>query len=228
MLFRSPGARIFVQIAKLVKEANRQLLISHMSKTNELWHFLQDTGVVPAIGSGNFFDDTDHALEKAENDLLMAVLGEKTVYKETPLSRITPMELLTSDELKLLSPQLEKRVFNPGEHIFKEGDTGDELFIISEGSASVYRAMENNAGMHRLVTFGQGTVFGEMALLDSQPRSASVRADGRLACYVMSRKQLDELVSQQHSIAVKLLISLSRELGRRLRSANQTINSLQT
>ena len=88
--------------------------------------------------------------------------------------------------------------------------------------------MEDNQGTHRLVTFGQGTVFGEMALLDSQPRSASVRADGRLACYVMSRQHLDQLVGQHHAIAVKLLTSLSRELGRRLRSANQTINSLQT
>jgi sulfate permease, SulP family len=222
------GARIIAQIAKLVRDAKRQLLISHMNRHHELWPFLEDTGVVKAVGTTNFFDDTDHALEKAENDLLLEVMGEKTIIRETPLSRITPLELLTREELDTLSPQLEKRVFEPGEHIFKEGDQGDELFIISEGSASVYRAMENNTGMHRLVTFGQGTVFGEMALLDSQPRSASVRADGRLVCYAMSRVQLDSLVADKHGIAVKLLISLSRELGRRLRSANQTINSLQT
>ncbi|MFM9967849.1 MAG: SLC26A/SulP transporter family protein [Burkholderiales bacterium] len=224
----STGARIFVQLAKVVRESGRQVLVSHMNKNHELWEFMEDTGVVKAVGSSGFFDDTDHALEKAENDLLLAVIGEKTVIRETPLSRITPMELLNREELALLSPQLEKRIFNPGEHIFKEGDAGDELFIISEGSASVYRAMEDNIGSHRLVTFGQGTVFGEMALLDAQPRSASVRADGRLTCYVMSRHQLDDLVAQHHAIAVKMLISLSRELGRRLRSANQTINSLQT
>lgn len=224
----STGARIFAQIGRLVRESGRQLLVSHMNKNHELWGFMEDTGVVKAVGVNGFFDDTDHALEKAENDLLRAVVGEKTIINETPLSRITPMELLNSQELALLSPQLEKRVFNPGEYIFREGEPGDELFIISEGSASVYRAMEDNQGTHRLVTFGQGTVFGEMALLDSQPRSASVRADGRLACYVMSRQHLDQLVGQHHAIAVKLLTSLSRELGRRLRSANQTINSLQT
>ena len=224
----STGARIIAQIGRLVRESGRQLLVAHMNKNHELWPFLEDTGVVKAVGVNGFFDDTDHALEKAENDLLRAVVGEKTIINETPLSRITPMELLNSEELALLSPQLEKRIFDPGEYIFREGETGDELFIISEGSASVFRAMEDNTGIHRLVTFGQGTVFGEMALLDAQPRSATVRADGRLACYVMSRKQLDTLVAQHHSIAVKLLTSLSRELGRRLRSANQTINSLQT
>ena len=224
----STGARIFLQIARLVRESKRQLFVSHMSKNHELWGFMEDTGVVTAVGTSRFFDDTDYALEKAEDDLLLEVMGEKTVIRETPLSRITPMELLSPEELALLAPQLEKRIFNPGEHIFQEGEPGDELFIISEGSASVYRSMEDNIGSHRLVTFGQGTVFGEMALLDSQPRSASVHADGRLSCYVMSRQQLDELVAQHHSIAVKLLISLSRELGRRLRSANQTINSLQT
>jgi CRP-like cAMP-binding protein len=66
-----------------------------------------------------------------------------------------------------------------------------------------------------------------MALLDAQPRSASVRADGKLICYTMAREDLDALVAEQHPAAVKLLISLSRELGRRLRIANQTINYLQ-
>ena len=223
----STGAGTIAQIAKLVRQSRRQLLVSHMNKNHELWGFFQDTGVVSAVGASGFFDDTDHALEKAENDVLFAVIGEKNILTETPLARITPMELLNSQELALLTPKLEKRIFQPGEYVFLEGDTGDELFIISEGSASVYRAMEGNLGTHRLVTFGQGTVFGEMALLDSQPRSASVRVDTKLTCYVMSRRQMDELVEQHHAIAVKIMTSLSRELGQRLRSANKTINSLQ-
>jgi CRP-like cAMP-binding protein len=69
-------------------------------------------------------------------------------------------------------------------------------------------------------------VFGELALLDATPRSASVQADGELLCWVMSREVFDDLVAQHHAIALKLLASLSRELGRRLRFANETIGRM--
>ena len=104
-------------------------------------------------------------------------------------------------------------------------DPGDDLFVIARGTASVYR-VDGERSM-RLVTFGEGTVFGEMALLDAKPRSASVQADNAMACYVMSRAAFDELVARHDAIALKLLTSLSQELGRRVRFANEIIDHLQ-
>ncbi len=109
--------------------------------------------------------------------------------------------------------------------MFREGDPGEDLYVIAQGTASVRRA--EGPREHRLVTFGEGTVFGELALLDAKPRSASVQADGALICHVMSRRDFDDLVANHRSIALKLMSHLAQELGRRLRFANETINHLQ-
>lgn len=219
------GANILMQIDTAVRAANAKLLVANLVRDGGMWRFLTDTGVMARLGEAAFFDDTDHALEHAENALIASQQGERTRSAETRLGEVVPLELLDAQELTLLSATLARREIATGEYVFRQGDPGDEMFIIARGSASVYRSGEGRT--HRLVTFSQGTVFGEMALLDSSPRSASVRADEPLVCYAMSNAELQRLVAEHHQVAVKLLVSLSRELGRRLRVANQTIESLQ-
>ena len=73
--------------------------------------------------------------------------------------------------------------------IFREGDPGDELFVIAAGSASA-SLRQPTGGDIRLVTFAPGTVFGELAILDAGPRSATVTTDGELVCYVLSAEGL--------------------------------------
>ena len=66
-----------------------------------------------------------------------------------------------------------------------------------------------------------------MALLDAGPRSATVIADDDLVCYVLTEDAFATLVRDHHVVAIRLLASLGRELGRRLRRANQTIYQLE-
>ena len=84
------------------------------------------------------------------------------------MKSLHPFAQLTRVELAVVQPLLSRRVFAPGEFVFLEGDPGDDLYVIAQGSASVRRA--DGARSTRLVTFGEGTVFGEMALLDARPR----------------------------------------------------------
>ena len=86
------------------------------------------------------------------------------------------------------------------------------------------------AGAHRenrLATFSAGTVFGELALLDPGPRSASVEADQELTCYVLTEEAFEQLRKDHPHIAITLLTNLGRELSRRLRRANGTIYQLE-
>ena len=79
----------------------------------------------------------------------------------------------------------------------------------------------------RLITFGEGTVFGEMSLIEPRPRSASVQADGPLVCYVLPRAAFEGIVKGHHDIAVKLLTGIAKELGRRLRFTNDIVDQMQ-
>jgi CRP-like cAMP-binding protein len=113
-----------------------------------------------------------------------------------------------------------------GRTVFGEGEQGKELFIITRGTASAYLRQASGADI-RLATFAPGTTFGELALLDPGPRSASVIADEELVCYALSDERFLLLSREAPDAAIKLLANLSRELSRRLRQANRTIHQLE-
>jgi MFS superfamily sulfate permease-like transporter len=220
------GAQMLIQIGERVRTQGRSFFIAHAAPGQPQWDFLVDTGVVKSLGEGAFAPDSDRALELAENGLIESEAGQIGALAEIPLRELQPFALLTDAELALLRARLVRRDFAAGEYVFREGDPGDDLFVIAMGTASVRRAEGSRS--HRLVTFGEGTVFGELALLDARPRSASVQADGPLlVCYVMSRRDFDDLVANHQAIALKLMSHLAQELGRRLRLANATIDHLQ-
>src|SRR5207253_2881397 len=96
-------------------------------------------------------------------------------------------------ELAIFRAALERRTFAKGEVLVREGEPGDELFILARGTASVHLRQPGRARAERINTFSAGTVFGEVALLDRETRSATVEADSPVTCYVLGRERFDEL-----------------------------------
>ncbi len=86
--------------------------------------------------------------------------------------------------------------FNNGQHIFREGETGDSAFIVFDGNVAIYRLTEQ--GEEHLATLAKGAMFGEMALIDDDVRMASAKAvDGPAELLVVSKvmfqKKMDGL-----------------------------------
>jgi len=96
--------------------------------------------------------------------------------------------------------------------------------VIARGSASAW--LRDPSGERRLITFSQGTFFGEMALLDRERRSATVIADDSLVCYVLIRETFGQLSATHPRIGLAILASLSRELSLRMRRTNRTLAEL--
>ena len=80
---------------------------------------------------------------------------------------------------------LERKGFGPGEVIFREGDKGNVAYVVQSGAVEVYRS--SAAGEKVLGTVGKGGIFGEMALIDDEPRMASARAVEETTVIVVSR-----------------------------------------
>jgi MFS superfamily sulfate permease-like transporter len=219
------GAQMLIQIHEWVRARGGMLIVSQAAAGQPQRDMLVDMGVVAHLGEEAFTPDIDHALEIAEDALLDAEGAVPADRAEIALRALHPFDRLTAEEMAVLEPLLSRREFAAGEFVFREGDPGDDLYVIARGTASVRRA--DAVRSTRLVTFGAGTVFGEMALLDARPRSASVQADGPLVCYVMTRAAFDEIVARHHGIALTLLKSLAQELGRRLRYTNEIVDHLQ-
>lgn len=76
---------------------------------------------------------------------------------------------------------LERKVFYSGQKVFSEGDTGDRAYLIQDGSIEI-----SKNGMV-LATLGKGELFGEMALIDDQPRMATAKAVGDAAVVIIGR-----------------------------------------
>ena len=187
---------------------------------------LSEAGIIDAIGALCVFEDIDRAMEWAEDDLLR-VEAKEFKNDEIPLARIDLLSTLTSAEIETVKSHTRHETYSRGKVIFREGEPGKELFIVTKGRASAYLS-QSTGGDIRLVTFAPGTVFGELAILDAGPRSALVVADDDVICYVLSEKQFAALAKNAPGVAIKLLAGLGRELSGRLRRANRTIHQLES
>jgi SulP family sulfate permease len=219
----STGARILAQLGQELARGGCSLRICGLRAGGPVAGALADLGVGPAPAAGA--PDLDRAIETAEDDLL-AMLGkapaadQAVAFESTDLARDFP-----AGERDTLRGFFAERRFAPGATVFAQGDFGTELFLVLQGRAS---AMLHRRGAEplRLATFTPGTTLGELALLDSGPRSATVVAEGPLTCLVLSARSLKEMQAREPAIAIRLLTHLGRELGLRMRRANQMLHRL--
>ena len=171
-----------------------------------------------------FFPDIDRAIEWAEDDLLREVGTGSSL--ELPLDRVPLLRDFEADQVERLRGWLEPVAWPAGHVIFRHGDPGSSLYLVTRGRASVH--LLHDDGDIRLVTFAPGAVFGELAILDRGPRSATITADEDLAGFGLSEASFAMLCQKQPDIAIKLLSALGRELSVRIRYANMTILQLET
>ena len=221
------GARILIQIHERLKKQGGRLLLSHPHDNSLVSTVLRDLGVAGALGPGALFADTDAALEWAEEQVILAHGAGDVLTSEIAMDRLSVLEGLTEAEIAVVRTLLVRRTYGPGELVIKEGSLDRDLFLMSRGTVSVRVGMPGQDRQRRLASFSAGTVFGEVALLDHQPRSATVTADEEAVCYVLSDEAFGALVRDHHPIAIKLLTNLGRELSRRVRRANVMMSQLE-
>jgi CRP-like cAMP-binding protein len=81
----------------------------------------------------------------------------------------------------------------------------------------------DHRGSRRIASLGRGTMFGEMALIEGAPRSASIVADEAVTCYELSRDDFDQLMRDRPVIATQIMRNTARELARRLRRTTEDL-----
>lgn len=222
----STGAKVLLQAHDRLTKEGKYLLLSSVAERTKIADFLKDMGVTAALTRNRIFPDVDRAIEWAEEHLILSQLGDVEAGIEFPFARLDVFAGMNEEELGLVRASLERRVYQKGNVVFREGDTSDELYMIAKGSASVRLRLSGTERETRLITFSPGTVFGEVALLDREARSATVEADDELVCYVLTRQRFETLTAGHPAVTIKLLTNLGREMSGRLRRANRTIYQL--
>jgi CRP-like cAMP-binding protein len=112
------------------------------------------------------------------------------------------------------------REFPPGTVIFKEGDVGNEMYVIQSGKINITKSSRDQEKL--LVTLGPGAFFGEMAIINNKPRSASAVVEESARLLVIGPKTFDAMIRGNAEIAVRMI----KILAQRLQEADEQIENL--
>ncbi|KAI9291389.1 camp-dependent protein kinase regulatory subunit [Neoconidiobolus thromboides FSU 785] len=125
--------------------------------------------------------------------ILMEQTSRKRRMYESFLEEVPLLTNLEPYERHKVADALESIIYNDGEIVLKQGDTGENFYIIESGEASITKTDENGVA-HSLPSLKKGDYFGELALLNEEPRKATVSARGRLKCATLGKKAFVRLL----------------------------------
>ena len=138
----------------------------------------------------------------------------------TLLSAVPLFERLDEEERNLLAAQIEAIDLPAGTTIFKRGDPGDSIFIVASGEVEIF-VLDTTGQRIVFETAKAGDFFGELSLLDGDPRSASAVAIQETRALRIDRGDLSLLFSRHPTAALDVLAVI----GRRLREADKLIGT---
>jgi len=220
------GYQVIGQIYMRLKRRGTTIAFSHVvagQLNKEIAEHLKLNGVP----DGLMFESVDRALEHFEEELLSKLGADALRISSWSVTDFGNVWGLTDDECAVLDRYVVGRTFEAGEVIFNEGDVGRSMFLISRGTADVTIPVQGGR-RSRLATFQQGTVFGEMALMDDHARAARIEATALLEVFELTHDAYTRLHADEPATAIKIQAAVSRILGTRLRGANELILEFDT
>jgi CRP-like cAMP-binding protein len=141
------------------------------------------------------------------------------------LSEIGIFGGLGKDVLATFVDGVEVDELDAGATVFKEGDSGREMFVILDGEVEVLRRSKRGHET-RVAILGPGDWFGEMSILDVLPRSATTRVLAPSRLLKVSAHDLDSLYRRDMKSYALLVLNVAREMSRRLRVADGLLAEL--
>ena len=133
--------------------------------------------------------------------------------KYTTLKKIDLFSNISSKDLYYVSQITEEVEFLEGEIIFNEGDFGDYMLIIVKGKVRIHK------GEKTITEMGEWGCFGEMAILDGEPRSADATATEDCILFKINQRDFSQVLSIQNNV----MISIIKILTKRLRETSQQV-----
>ena len=153
--------------------------------------------------------------KKKKEDDIFAILKQVPIFSD-----LKPRELIEVEKI------VHRRSYKKNETIIHAGDPGLGMYIIIKGSVEIIEEDEKT-GKRSLANPSDGSFFGDMALLDEDPRSASAIA--LVDCEIMGffRPDFLDLIYRKPKLGIKVLLALAKVIGERLRHTNELLTKIQ-
>jgi CRP/FNR family cyclic AMP-dependent transcriptional regulator len=200
-----------------VVESDRELAVSL------LWGFWQTLAAKVRAANARMSELFGAPSKPSQEDREDGGGGTRVHLTEETKLDILREQGLSSQEMRLLAKYSSEKSYPANALIFAEGGPGDRLYIVVDGNVRISR-MVPGMGEECLSILERGEVFGELALIDEQPRSADARAHtSGCTVFSISKSLLEEVLSMDPDAAVQFLSLLCRLLCRRLRAMNERL-----
>ncbi|MEN3374151.1 SulP family inorganic anion transporter [Dechloromonas sp. ZS-1] len=218
------GIQILGQIRHACDREGRQLLLSHILPGDVA------VRLGTAVPVAHQFEDTDHAIEFAEDILLGMVLSDAELkgLRKLPYAGMSLFSGLSQDEQAALLAYFEPREYVAGEALFRMGDEGECLFVLLEGEVTLGLSMVGRQGLRRLAVITPGVMFGEMSLIDALPRSADAVAGMASMLISLPRRHFLRLQGEHPALFAKFMRNIAHEMSMRLRLTNRQLGALES
>jgi CRP-like cAMP-binding protein len=182
-------------------------LSSKLRQTNDnLTRFFSQTGKPPNADASS--------PGEATGEFHVDLASKRKLFQEQKLS---------SMEINFLATLSKERKYGPSQVIFREGEMGNEMYVVLEGRVMISKYIPG-AGEEALAFLERGGYFGEMALIDNEPRSADAKAhEGGTVVLVISREVLEGILDINKISSIRLLTILCNLVASRLRELDDKI-----
>ncbi len=142
------------------------------------------------------------------------------------LKQVPIFQDFSNREFREVENLIHQRTYKPEEYIFKRKAPGEGMYIILTGTVEIF-AEDAQGERNVFAMLGEGDFFGELSLLDEEPRSASAIAIDHTELLGFFRPDLFSLLDRNPDLGNKILLNLSRVIGERLRHTNNLLTEAQ-
>jgi CRP-like cAMP-binding protein len=156
---------------------------------------------------------------------IRALFGPRTSFDKA-LADLPVFSRLSLAELHQIEALVHVRTYNVGETVFEQGDPSVAMFVVIAGEVRVVVDGKDREE-HVLARFGMGEMFGELALIDGAPRTATAIATVPTEIAAIARPDWADFVERNPAAGVSMLVPLARIIAARLRALNLQFSSAQ-
>ena len=204
----APSARMLASLLAGLRDRGKRIVLCDLRRHRDLERLLTEASVGPRVTA-----DLDAALELCEKELIAAHGPAAESSVSVPLAEHDLLRGLSPASSAAVQEHLRFQKFRRGDLLVRQGDAAGDIFLLTQGEVSVVLELPGGQGK-RLSTLSAGMSFGELGTIGRTTRTADVRADTSVECYVLPREAWEQLAETDPTARFKILENMLEHVSR--------------